>query len=211
MRKVFGILFMILGIALVSGAMLLLLSNRQEDQEAGEFSDAILTQMQEQIQEQIQANRSEETTEPYLDNVPLEFLEPEDLVMTEKEVKGYACIGYIEIPDLSIQLPVISEWSYPKLKVSPCRYSGTTRGEDLVIMAHNYKSHFGKISTLSEGAPIRFVDMDGKVWEYQVVAKDVLNPEDIEDMIAGEYDLTLFSCTPGGQQRVTIRCDKVEN
>ena len=206
MRKFLGILFMLLGAVLVTGAMLLFLSNRQEDLEAGEISKAMLTQ----IQEEILNDQPQDATEEYLDNVPVELLDPEDLVMTEKDVNGYSCIGYIEIPELNLQLPVISDWSYPKLKVSPCRYYGSARGEDLVIMAHSYKTHFGRISTLTEGSIVRFVDMDGKVWEYQVVVKDILNPDDVDEMIAGEYDLTLFSCTSGGKQRVTIRCDKAE-
>lgn len=206
MRKFLGILFMLLGAVLVTGAMLLFLSNRQEDLEAGEISNVMLTQ----IQEEILNDQPQDATEEYLDNVPVELLDPEDLVMTEKDVNGYSCIGYIEIPELNLQLPVISDWSYPKLKVSPCRYYGSARGEDLVIMAHSYKTHFGRISTLTEGSIVRFVDMDGKVWEYQVVVKDILNPDNVDEMIAGEYDLTLFSCTSGGKQRVTIRCDKVE-
>ena len=206
MRKFLGILFMLLGAVLLTGAMLLFLSNRQEDLEAGEISNVMLTQ----IQEEILNDQPQDATEEYLDKVPVELLDPEDLVMTEKDVNGYSCIGYIEIPELNLQLPVISDWSYPKLKVSPCRYYGSARGEDLVIMAHSYKTHFGRISTLTEGSIVRFVDMDGKVWEYQVVVKDILNPDDVDEMIAGEYDLTLFSCTSGGKQRVTIRCDKVE-
>ena len=167
MRKFLGILFMLLGAVLVTGAMLLFLSNRQEDLEAGEISNVMLTQ----IQEEILNDQPQNATEEYLDNVPVELLDPEDLVMTEKDVNGYSCIGYIEIPELNLQLPVISDWSYPKLKVSPCRYYGSARGEDLVIMAHSYKTHFGRISTLTEGSIVRFVDMDGKVWEYQVVVK----------------------------------------
>lgn len=207
MRKIAGILFMLLGSALIAGALILLLSNRQEDHHAGELSNLMIIQIQEEIRE-IQPTQG--ATEEYIDNTPVELLKPEDLLMTERDVNGYSCIGYVEIPELNIQLPVISDWSLPKLKVSPCRYHGTTRGEDLVIMAHNYKKHFGKISTLTEGSIVKFTDMDGKLWEYQVVAKDILNPTDVEELISGEYDLTLFSCTPGGKQRVTIRCDKIE-
>lgn len=210
MRKLFGIIFMLVGAVCVTGAMILLLSNQQEDQKAGEISNEMILQIQQQIHEEQTQDVTEEYTEAYVDNIPLELLNPEDLIMTEKDINGYACIGYIEIPDLNLQLPVISEWSYPKLKVSPCRFYGSARGEDLVIMAHNYKTHFGKISTLTEGAFVRLVDMDGKVWEYQVVAMDVLDPYAVEEITSGEYDLTLFSCTPGGQQRVTVRCDKIE-
>ena len=50
--------------------------------------------------------------------------------------------------------------------------------------------------------------MDGKVWKYEVAAVDILAPTDVEDMTAGDYDLTLFTCTYGGKSRVTVRCQR---
>ena len=207
MRRVFGIIFMIIGALLVAGALMLYLSNEKEDQQAGTSSDEILIQIQQEIQQIIS---EEAPTESPLDLIPPELLSPEDLVMTERMVNGYSCIGYVSIGELNLELPVISDWSYQKLRVSPCRFSGTVRGEDLVIMAHSYKSHFGRLSTLSEGSAVQFTDMDGKTWCYKVVAMDVLDPTAVDEMIAGEYDLTLFSCTPTGKHRVTVRCDLVE-
>ena len=40
-------------------------------------------------------------------------------------------------------------------------------------------------------------------------AVDILDHTAVEDMISGEYDLTLFTCTYGGENRVTVRCDRV--
>ena len=48
--------------------------------------------------------------------------------------------------------------------------------------------------------------MDGAVWQYEVEEVDILAPSDVEGMTAGEYELTLFTCTYGGQSRVTVRC-----
>ncbi len=58
---------------------------------------------------------------------------------------GAACIGTLEIPSLDLTLPVMSEWSYPLLKLAPCRYAGSAYQGNLVIAAHNYKTHFRKI------------------------------------------------------------------
>ncbi len=33
---------------------------------------------------------------------------------------------------------------------------------------------------------------------------------DVEEMITGDWDLTLFTCTLGGQTRVTVRCQLIE-
>ena len=124
-----------------------------------------------------------------------------------KRIDGYLCIGCLSIPSLGLELPVMSDWSYPQLKLSPCRYSGSTGTGDLVICAHNYARHFGKLKTLSEGAEVYFTDMDGMTRRYEVAAVEILPPTDLENMTAGEYDLTLFTCTYGGQSRVTVRCD----
>ena len=113
------------------------------------------------------------------------------------------------IPELELELPIMADWSYPKLQIAPCRYTGSVRGEDLVIMAHNYASHFGGLSKLLEGDSVIFTDMDGIVTEYEVVAQDVLDPYAVEEMTSGEFDLTLFTCTFGGHNRVTVYCDMV--
>jgi len=39
---------------------------------------------------------------------------------------------------------------------------------------------------------------------------ETLMPTDIKEMTSGEFDLTLFTCTVGGQYRVTVRCDRVD-
>ena len=109
---------------------------------------------------------------------------------------------------LGLDLPVMAEWSYPLLKKAPCRYTGATKTDDLVVMAHNYARHFGTIDTLSAGDEVIFTDMEGVITRFTVTALDVLDASAVEEMTAGEYDLTLFTCTYGGQSRVTVRCDQ---
>ena len=118
----------------------------------------------------------------------------------------YACI--IEIPDLGAVLPVINETSDRNLKLAPCIYSGSVYQDDLVIAAHNYRSHFGKIKNLKQGAPVYIVDMDGNVFEYEVKSIEVLRSTAVGEMKNSDWDLTLFTCTIGGQARVTVRCEK---
>jgi sortase A len=128
--------------------------------------------------------------------------------MTEVEIDGYAYIGYLSIPNLGLELPVMSSWSYSQLRRAPCRYSGSVRGEDLVLMAHNYKNHFGRISRLNLNDSVSFTDMDGITTQYKVAALDILESTAVETMTAGEFDLTLFTCTYGGKSRVTVYCNK---
>ena len=208
MRRRLGILFMVLGTVLVLGAIGLVFYNTQEDQAAREFSNSVMPEIREQIL-QVQETVCTETPVQTPENTPAEYLSSEDLTMTEKIVDGYGYIGYLQIPDLELELPVMSQWDSGRLQMSPCRYTGSTRGENLVIMAHNYRSHFGRLSQLSVGTQVQFVDMDGKRWDYQVVAIDVLAAEAVEEMTAGVYDLALFTCSTNRTHRVTVYCDLV--
>lgn len=212
MRNKFGILLMLIGAALITGALYLFMHNDQEDRTAEEYAQSLMPAIYQEIQTAHDESEivSDAPAPESPENTPVELLTPEDLIMTEKEINGYFYIGYLEIPELNLTLPVMSDWSLKQLRVSPCRYTGSVRGEDLVIMAHNYKSHFGRLSKLSVGSQVIFTDMDSKVWTYEVVAMDILPAEAVEEMTAGEYDLTLFTCAPNRTHRVTIRCDKVD-
>jgi sortase A len=41
-----------------------------------------------------------------------------------------------------------------------------------------------------------------------VAALDILESTAVETMTAGEFDLTLFTCTYDGKSRVTVYCNK---
>lgn len=125
------------------------------------------------------------------------------------DIDGYGYIGYLTFPTLDMQLPVMSEWDYARLKISPCRYVGTVATDDIVIAAHNNR-HFGPINDLVLGDSVIFTDMNGVSTHYEVVETDILASTAIEEMTSGEFDLTLFTCTIGGKSRVTVRCDRVE-
>ena len=126
--------------------------------------------------------------------------------MPTQTVNGWDYIGYLSIPSLDLTLPIQSQWSYEGLRVAPGRFYGSTYTGDLVLTAHNYSQHFGRIGDLQPGDTVCFTDMDGHVTNYRVTALETLAPEDVEGMLSGEYDLTLFTCTVGGKSRVTVRC-----
>ena len=128
--------------------------------------------------------------------------------MPVKNVDGKEYVGIITMHQLGIELPVMSDWSYSKLKQAPCLYSGSVYQDNLVIMAHNYRSQFGRIRRLTTGSQITFTDMDGNVFAYLVAAIEVLDPLEVENVTNGEWDLTLFTCTLGGESRVVVRCEK---
>ena len=181
----------------------LFLSNRREAENAELQSSILLPQLVDMAQ---QPETQEETRLPEPE-IPEELLTPEDVKMEEVEIDGHVYIGYLSMPTVELELPIMSDWSYEKLTIAPCRYYGTLRGKDLVLLAHNYDRHFGRLNDLKVGDSVYFTEMDGTVTAYKVVARDILDPYAVEEMTAGLYDLTLFTCTYGGQSRVTVYCD----
>lgn len=157
---------MVLGAVLVLAALSLFLWNKRENNEAGTSAEKILPQVIEQLETPGAGQEVEEPSYP----------DPYDPTMTEVEIDGYAYVGVLSIPSLELELPVMSEWDYTRLKIAPCRYAGSTKTDDLVICAHNYTRHFGPIRNLTPGDTVTFTDMDGVVWQYEVVAVDILAP-----------------------------------
>lgn len=192
-----GTVSMALGTVLVLAALSLFLWNRWEDARAG----VVIEEIQPAVEEYIETADGEENAG--------ETSGSDSLEMAVAKIDGYEYIGYISIPALGLDLPVMSTWSYEQLKIAPCRYYGSTKTGNLVIAAHNYSRHFGNIKDLSQGDAVSFTDMEGTVTRYEVEEIDTLSPTAVEEMTASGYALTLFTCTYGGQSRVTVRCSRV--
>ena len=186
-----GILWIKLGLLLLAAALFLTIRNMGDSRRAGQTSRQVITQLCE---------AAETTTE-----APTESQPDTDREMPVRTIDGRDYIGVLSIPSLELELPVLSQWDYPGLKVAPCRYSGSLYQDNLIICAHNYASHFGKIKNLRVGDTAIFTDMDENVVSFQLAAQETIQPEDLEAMEAGDWDLTLFTCTVGGQSRVTVR------
>jgi sortase A len=194
-------------------ALFLMIFNVREDRQAGVSSQKIAQQLREIIPDDNSSKDSEGgviQTKFNWDTLPSYIQNPE-MAMPVAQVDGHDYIGLLEIPDIGITLPVMSEWNYPSLRIAPCRYTGTIYMHNMVIAAHNYDSHFGRLKYLSPGATVKFTDMDGNEFTYEVGETEILAPTAIEDMTYSDWDLTLFTCTIGGKTRVTVRCRLVSD
>lgn len=185
--------FMLLGILLVAASIGLSGYNVYSDKHAENESEEVVEILQEEVVE-----KKEEIIKP-VKTVKREL----PTIKIDKE----RYIGILEIPKLGLELPVMDDWNYEKLKAAPCRYTGSPYQNDLVIVAHNYKSHFGNIKDLPAGAEVIYTDAEGTVFQYEVAGLEVIEATDIEGMVESEWALTLFTCTYGGAQRYAVRCN----
>lgn len=199
------------GLLLLTAALFLWAYNGQESRRAGDAAQQVITELTQSLPQQppTEAGVDPERSDAPAVKLP-EYLLDAQREMPEKTVNGRDYIGVLSIPSLNLELPVLSQWSYPNLKVAPCRYSGSLYQNDLIICAHNYASHFGKLKTLQPGDTLLFTDMDDQVVSFQMVERETLEPYDEEAMTTGDWDLTLFTCTPGGQTRVTVRFQRAD-
>lgn len=184
--------------------------NLHEDSLAAESASSVLQQLNAERNKLMQsAEASEIPTEISGEIVEEPTISP-DTPMPTITIDGTAYIGSVVIPALGAELPVAADWSYPQMKISPCRYEGSFYKNDLVICAHNYSTHFRNIKDLQKGDAIIFVDALGNEYDYHVELVETLKPTAISEMISSEYDLSLFTCNYAGNARVTVRCDLEE-
>lgn len=204
-----GMIF--LGLLLIAAALFLAAYNLYDEQRAGQSAMQTVDQLGNLLPPEAQngtvtESSGEQDVLVFHDQTALpDYVRCPDMEMPVETINGIDYIGVLQIPSLELELPIASEWNYPNLKTAPCRYSGSVYLNNMIICAHNYSSHFGKLKNLSEGDVASFTDMAGNVFSYKMVERETLNPTDIEEMEDGDWDLTLFTCTVGGKTRVTIR------
>ena len=190
--------FVIIGVILMSVALTMIIHNKYEEIEAGKNSKEVLNL----IKTEVEPNPS--------DNINLLTKPQEVKEMKTTKINGYDYIGTITIPTLNLELPVMSEYDYNRLKKAPCRYYGSVHTNDLIICAHSYKTHFKYLDKLKQKDLIIFNDIDGNTYLYEVLEIEVLKPTEVEEMINNEFDLTLYTCTNDGNNRITVRCNRIE-
>lgn len=213
-----GLFLILLGFLMIGGAVGLTAYNKWDSDRAGQASEAALETLtvemddyQEEMEEWKEENGVVEEEIP-LDITHALLGQDENLAMPGMEIDGYIYIGYLSIPSLSIELPVMGDWDMEWLKTSPCRYSGSYYQDNMVIAGHNYRRHFSPIKWISMGTDVYFTNVEGLSYHYIVTNLETIEPSAVDAMItADDWDLTLFTCTTGGASRCAVRCSRVED
>lgn len=225
-KRRIGTVLLALGFLAAAAALILTASNYRDDIEAGKSALADLHKMEEMLgidadgdgligstpiddfykAHGMDASERSTVRQEDVKNAPVYELHP-DMTMPTVDADGHTYVGFLEIPAIKRILPVMDAWSYPNLKIAPCRFVGTVYAHDMIVCAHNYDRHFGLIKTLEEGDKVFFTDVYGDRFSYEVSEVTILQPTDVDEMKdPDDWDLTLFTCTIGGATRVTVRC-----
>ena len=200
-----GSVLIFLGLIMILGALGLTAYNIWDAKRAEEAANQISDVLIDKIKEDDSA-------------IQMPMFDP-DTPMPVEVIDGYEYIGILEIPDLDLTLPVMNEWDYTRLKISPCRFTGSYYADDLVICGHNYAKHFSPIKWIDISADVYFTNVEGLTIHYIVTNRETVEPTDVELMIDNihnstsstmDWDMTLFTCNTGGQTRCAVRCSRVE-
>lgn len=178
MRRRLGYVLCAIGVLCILGAAGVLAHNMQEERQAEQAVRQILPQL-------TQAAEESEAAVADLDDTYL---------------------GILRIPALELELPVYAQWNEDSLMTAPCRYAGLLQTGDLVIAGHNYADSFRRLGSLAVGSAVSLTDMEGTEHTFRVTALQTLGAEEVQQMLSGDWELTLFTCTFGGQSRIAVRC-----
>ena len=192
------------GLLLIAAALSLTAYNLWENQRATAAAQQALAA----IKAQPEPEQQESAVEP--EAALPEYVRNPNMEMPAVEIDGIEYIGTLEIPTLELELPVISTWSDALLDCAPCRYMGSAYLDNLIIAGHNYRGHFGTLHRLLPGDAIQFTDTAGNQFFYKVSQVEELPGSALEEMAAGDWDLTLFTCTISRTSRITIRCERLQ-
>lgn len=198
-----GLIFIFIGVLCIITALAFFIHNSAETQNAYESSARITYKLRMQLAEKEQSS----------DNV-LPTDNP-DREMPAVRIDGKRYAGILEIPSLGIELPVAESFSYAALQQTPCIYSGSVYKDNLVIAAHNYDVHFGRIGSLGFDYDVIFTDIESNRYTFKTFDIETLNPDQytalVEKQSKNDWDLTLFTCNYSGAQRIVIRCRRVRS
>lgn len=203
-KKMKGMLLMSVGPLMIVGGMGILLYNNWDNTRAEKAAEHVLAQIEQNAEQAKEAKAADNSA------ISEKIEEKIDTTMSTIEVDGFTYIGEVAIPAIDISLPVMNSVTSEGLKIAPGRYEGNYKENSLIIAAHNYQRHFGNIKYLSPGDQVVFLDVDGTEYFYEVAEIETVGGKKVSKMSEGDWDLTLFTCTYGGRNRVTVRCNLQE-
>lgn len=198
MANIFRKSLIVAGVLGIVAALCLTAYNLYQDDQAAGESALILQELEAIHSEPISAPTTKPDIPDYMENPYKE--------MPVTNVDHVDYIGVLDIPSLDLSLPIISQWNNDLLKLAPCRYQGSVYLGNLILAGHNYKAHFGRLKELEPGDSVYFTDEDSNTFSYKVSEIEKLPGTAIAEMASGDWDLTLFTCTIGGESRITVRC-----
>ena len=187
----------------------------------------------EEVSQMILTEIKDDNIKEYCDNDPIIIILDDNLSNNkqkeeklEKEIYIdnviYPIESIIKIPKIGINYPVISKTSEELLKISVNKFHGPNPNEvgNYCIVGHNYLNDkmFSRLDELKNGDIVELKDLSGKIIEYRVYDKYIVNSTDTsctsqrtkDGKKLGFREITLITCANYGTQRLIVKCREVK-
>lgn len=195
------ILFSTISICVILGILLYFkLSEAKYENKLPKKSKDSKSQVQEPSKEEVQLGNQDELS-------TLEIVDVEDM---PKQIKGYNVIGEIEIPKINLKKYILEYFTMDSMDVSITRFwgNGINKAGNFSIIGHNYKGMFRDLKDLEIGDQFTLTSSNGETCNYVIYDIYIVDPEDvscIEDSLNGKREVTLITCTVGGEKRLILK------
>ena len=130
---------------------------------------------------------------------------------TLKLSNDISIIGLIEIPDINVSYPILSNSAENLLKISVCRFSGPlpNRIGNLCIAGHNYNNTlmFSKLNKLNLGDNIYITDLNNTKLEYVIYNKFKVKENNLRcTESSNNIEITLITCNDNNNsERIVVK------
>ena len=145
-----------------------------------------------------------------------ELKKMQNSVTTKIDGVDYDVLGVLNIPNLNIKYPILSETNEKTLEVSLTKFWGPKINEvgNFVIAGHNYrnKKFFGKLLDIKNGEIIEITDLTGRKVQYKVYSLETVEPKDLactSQLTGGKKEITLITCTATGKERFIVKAREI--
>lgn len=128
---------------------------------------------------------------------------------------NFVMIGYIEIPKIGKNLPILETETVESLEQSvvvryPSKNPKLNEVGNIVIAGHNYVNgqFFSDLYKVASGDIIRITDTEGRTLTYTVYEKYETTPEDTAYMrrdVGNNIEITLVTCTNNSKARIIVK------
>ncbi len=127
--------------------------------------------------------------------------------MPSVELNGENFSGILEIPILSVSLPVCSTWDKSSLSHFPHRYKGSVYDGSLIVGGSGNVGQFDFMKTISIGFDVFLTDMTGACYSF-TVSHISIKKEISDDDLKASDGLILFAKNPINSEYTIVFCEK---
>jgi sortase A len=191
-KTLFGILFLLTGLVLVSFP-LYVEWNQTKEVKAMEQALSLIAEWDG------------------MESIPLQQIE--HLTLTQEQLDN---VMELEIPYIEMKQHILNETTDENLNIAltqikPDQQPGV--GNFTIAGHRGYRDgrHFSNLSKVPIGEKI-YLHAGDKTYVYEITSKDVIQPTFVEvlDDTEGKNEITLITCTISGKQRVAVKGELVE-